>query len=191
MCTFITTDQIHKSHNAPVPYPTMHHSEQKCAHFCSEWGIVGYRSCIVGFVKICLFYKCHIHWHSFQNVSFEAMFVEFSNNNATVGSSYSSSGYFWTSPCPISSLKPLHGQMTFHNVPFRDAVPINSTTKLHSKELLLFIFLSQSWLEYVTEVPGNEVPIKLIMLWEDMTVNMADLYSYNIISLSRIKHDSQ
>ena len=35
-------DQIHKSHNAPVPYPTMHHSEQKCAHFCSEWCIVGY-----------------------------------------------------------------------------------------------------------------------------------------------------
>ena len=24
------------------PYPTMHHSEQKCAHFCSEWCIVGY-----------------------------------------------------------------------------------------------------------------------------------------------------
>ena len=47
-------DQIHKSHNAPVTYPqelitvisswhpAMHHSEQKCAHFCSEWCIVGY-----------------------------------------------------------------------------------------------------------------------------------------------------
>ena len=35
-------DLIHKSHNAPVPYPTMHHSEQKCAHFCSEWCMVGY-----------------------------------------------------------------------------------------------------------------------------------------------------
>ena len=33
--------EIHKYHNAPVPYPTMHHSEQKCAHFCSEWCIVG------------------------------------------------------------------------------------------------------------------------------------------------------
>ena len=31
-----------RSHNAPVPYPTMHHSEQKCSHFCSEWCIVGY-----------------------------------------------------------------------------------------------------------------------------------------------------
>ena len=30
------------SHNAPVSYPTIHHSEQKCAHFCSEWCIVGY-----------------------------------------------------------------------------------------------------------------------------------------------------
>ena len=35
-------DQFHKSQNAPVPYPTMLHSEQKCTHFCSEWSIVGY-----------------------------------------------------------------------------------------------------------------------------------------------------
>ena len=28
--------------NAPVSYPTMLHSERKCAHFCSEWSIVGY-----------------------------------------------------------------------------------------------------------------------------------------------------
>ena len=35
-------DQSHKSHNASVSYPTMHHSEQKCAHSCSEWCIVGY-----------------------------------------------------------------------------------------------------------------------------------------------------
>ena len=32
----------HKSHNASATYPTMHHSEQKGAHFCSEWCIVGY-----------------------------------------------------------------------------------------------------------------------------------------------------
>ena len=32
----ISIDQIHKSQNASVPYPTMLHSEQKCAHFCSE-----------------------------------------------------------------------------------------------------------------------------------------------------------
>ena len=35
-------DYIHKSYNAPVPYPTVHHSEQKCTHFCSEWCTVGY-----------------------------------------------------------------------------------------------------------------------------------------------------
>ena len=35
-------DLIHKSQNAPVPYPTMLHLEQKCAHFCSEWSILGY-----------------------------------------------------------------------------------------------------------------------------------------------------
>ena len=39
---FPSIDQFHKSQNAPVPYPTMLHSEQKCAHFCSEWNIVGY-----------------------------------------------------------------------------------------------------------------------------------------------------
>ena len=36
------TDLIHKSQNAPVPYPAMLHSKQKCAHFCSEWSIAGY-----------------------------------------------------------------------------------------------------------------------------------------------------
>ena len=41
-CWSVSVDQAHKSHNAPVPYPTMCHSEQKCAHFCSEWCIVGY-----------------------------------------------------------------------------------------------------------------------------------------------------
>ena len=35
-------DPIHKSQNAPDPYPIMVHSEQKRAHFCSEWSIVGY-----------------------------------------------------------------------------------------------------------------------------------------------------
>ena len=35
-------DQFHKSQNAIVPYPTMLHSEQKCAHFCSEWSIMAY-----------------------------------------------------------------------------------------------------------------------------------------------------
>ena len=37
-----TIDQIHKSHNATIPYPTMLHSKHKCVHFCSEWSIVGY-----------------------------------------------------------------------------------------------------------------------------------------------------
>ena len=35
-------DLIHKSQNAPVPYATTLHSKQRCAHFCSEWSIVGY-----------------------------------------------------------------------------------------------------------------------------------------------------
>ena len=36
------TELIKQSQNAPVPYPTMPHSEQKCAHFCSEWNVVRY-----------------------------------------------------------------------------------------------------------------------------------------------------
>ena len=35
----IPIDQSHKTQNAPIPYTTIHHSEQKCAHFCSEWCI--------------------------------------------------------------------------------------------------------------------------------------------------------
>ena len=38
----IPIDQFYKSQNAPVPYPTTLHLEQKCAHFCSEWSIMGY-----------------------------------------------------------------------------------------------------------------------------------------------------
>ena len=34
--------EISKSHNAPVPCATMHHSEQKWADFCSEQCIMGY-----------------------------------------------------------------------------------------------------------------------------------------------------
>ena len=36
-------DQSHKSHNAPAPYLTIHHSEQNCTrgHFWFEWCIVG------------------------------------------------------------------------------------------------------------------------------------------------------
>ena len=38
------TELIYKSQSSPAPYPTMLHSEQKCAHFCSEWSIVGYKT---------------------------------------------------------------------------------------------------------------------------------------------------
>ena len=41
MC-YSPIDHFHNSQNAPVTYPTMLHSEQKCGHFCSEWSIVGY-----------------------------------------------------------------------------------------------------------------------------------------------------
>ena len=43
----LARDQSHKSHNAPVPHPQMHHSEHKCTHFCSEWCIVEYGTCVL------------------------------------------------------------------------------------------------------------------------------------------------
>ena len=43
---------IHKSQNTPVPYPTMLHSEQQCAHFCSAMEHCGILNrCIRGVVK--------------------------------------------------------------------------------------------------------------------------------------------
>ena len=42
-----------KSHNAPLPYLIIHHSEQKCAHFCSEWCIVGYGTGALVDLQIC------------------------------------------------------------------------------------------------------------------------------------------
>ena len=38
----IPIEQPHKSQNAPVPRSKIHHSEQNCAHLCSEWCIGGY-----------------------------------------------------------------------------------------------------------------------------------------------------
>ena len=34
--------KLHKFQNAPVEYTTMLQSENKCAHLCSEWSIVGW-----------------------------------------------------------------------------------------------------------------------------------------------------
>ena len=42
MCWGMMSALIHTYHNAPLPYLTMHHSKQKCAHFCFEWCNVGY-----------------------------------------------------------------------------------------------------------------------------------------------------
>ena len=44
-------NQISHQH-APVPYPAMLHSEQKCAHFCSEWSIVVYGTGVFYFLCI-------------------------------------------------------------------------------------------------------------------------------------------
>ena len=56
----MSRDQIHKSNNAPVQYHTMHHSEQKCAHFCSEWCIVGYGQVHYGICEVGLVSATHL-----------------------------------------------------------------------------------------------------------------------------------
>ena len=62
-------DQSHKSHNAPVPYLTIPHSEQKCTHFCSEWGIVGYGTGSLWYLWDWSNYA-HISWDVLYNVMF-------------------------------------------------------------------------------------------------------------------------
>ena len=41
-CDQVPIEQFHESQNLPALYPTMLHSEQKYAHSCSEWSIMGY-----------------------------------------------------------------------------------------------------------------------------------------------------
>ena len=52
-----SSDLIHKSQNAHVPYPIMLYSEQKCTHFCSTWSILWYgtgaiRDCEIGLLTM-------------------------------------------------------------------------------------------------------------------------------------------
>ena len=46
---------------SPAPYPTIHHSEQKCAHFCSEWCIVGYGTGALWALCDCLFSSTRVN----------------------------------------------------------------------------------------------------------------------------------
>ena len=53
-------DLLHKSHNAPIPYPIMHHFVTEmcmCAHFCYKMVHCGiFDVCIVGFMR-------WVYWH--------------------------------------------------------------------------------------------------------------------------------
>ena len=68
---------IHKSHDAPAPYPTMPHSEQICARVCSEW-------CVVGYARGA-FWDLWNWWHVIKRVLFTKIFnqntpITFSTN---------------------------------------------------------------------------------------------------------------
>ena len=48
-----TLDRSHKPHNTPAIYLTIHHLEQKCAHFSLNWCIFGiWNKCIVRSVRL-------------------------------------------------------------------------------------------------------------------------------------------
>ena len=54
------TDQSHKSNDPPVTYATIYRSDQKCAHFCSDWCVVGKVHC--GICELVLFSLKYVYW---------------------------------------------------------------------------------------------------------------------------------
>ena len=56
------TNKSHKSHCAPVPYPTIHHFERKCAHFFPEWYIVGHGTGTLWDLWICSIVMIYNGW---------------------------------------------------------------------------------------------------------------------------------
>ena len=60
-------EQYHKSNSAPIPYPTMHHSEHKYAHNHSQSCIAGYQTgALWDLVNLVFWRPCLIpHWQSY------------------------------------------------------------------------------------------------------------------------------
>ena len=118
-------DKFHKLHNAPVPYPTMHHSDQKCAHFCPEWWIVGYGtgalwalwdcSFTVFSAKVYLLLPFSAKMWAFQFINTLVVFYKWRLNQQTViRSSYLHNGIsytgkiaalYWTNSLLLPSVK--------------------------------------------------------------------------------------
>ena len=51
-CTMLLIDQIHKSHNAPVLYPTVHHSEENVHIFVLNGALWDMGQVHLGFVRL-------------------------------------------------------------------------------------------------------------------------------------------
>ena len=64
--SYYTTDLLHKSHNAPVPFPTMHHFATEmctCVHIsATKWCTVGYFPIHCGICEMGLLQQCQ--WHN-------------------------------------------------------------------------------------------------------------------------------
>ena len=63
--SLVYIDQLHKSHDTPVPYPIMHHFVTEicmCAHFCYKMVHCGiWDWCIVGYVRWVYFFGWAVH----------------------------------------------------------------------------------------------------------------------------------
>ena len=73
-------NQMHKSHNAHVPYPTMHNSERNYAHFCSEWCIMVY-----GAVPLWNLWDWIISWWRHRMETFSALLALCEGNSPVTG----------------------------------------------------------------------------------------------------------
>ena len=70
-------DLLHKSHNAPLPYPTMHHFATEmctCAHFCHKMVHCGYLSNTCRICEMGLFEDCVPGTRTW-NLDFEMIFT--------------------------------------------------------------------------------------------------------------------
>ena len=107
-------DLTHKSQHVPVPYPTTLHSEQKCAHFCSERSIVRYGTCAFGIRKINLFAKIFLVTESFLSI-----IGKWPHSSATL---LFTTSQIWCFVCPFSIISPYRNGRVSLRHPLRKAI---------------------------------------------------------------------
>ena len=192
ICHVFAIDLIHKSQNAPVPYPTMLHSEQKCAHFCSKWSIVGYGPGtfwdLWNWSIDMLEYVAEIKWPPFRRRHFKRIFL---NENSRIALKISRS--LSLRGAPINNI-PAPVQITAWHRP--GATPLSKPMMVR---LPMHICLTRpQWVN-----PGHQVPYprtanvcfcviwckngkvysKFILNWHCMCIHLAPYANKNLVFL--------